>query len=126
MTYDDYNAFCATLPATSHVVQWGGSHVWKVGGKVFAIGGWDDGDEPHITFKVSPIAYEMLQEQPGLRPAPYLASRGLTWIQHYRQDGLSDDDLKAYLSESHRIVAAGLSKKKRRELGLLDEPTSRS
>ncbi|MGH1480621.1 MAG: MmcQ/YjbR family DNA-binding protein [Geminicoccales bacterium] len=126
MTYDDYNAFCANLPATSHVVQWGGSHVWKVGGKVFAIGGWDDGDEPHITFKVSPIAYEMLQEQPGLRPAPYLASRGLTWIQHYQQDGLSDDDLKAYLSESHRIVAAGLSKKKQRELGLLDEPTSRS
>ena len=33
--------FCAALPATSHVVQWGGSHVWKVGGKLFAIGGWD-------------------------------------------------------------------------------------
>ncbi len=40
MTYDEYNAFCAALPATSHVVQWGGSQVWKVGGKVFAIGGW--------------------------------------------------------------------------------------
>jgi predicted DNA-binding protein (MmcQ/YjbR family) len=33
MTCDDYNAFCASLPATTHVVQWGGSHVWKVGGK---------------------------------------------------------------------------------------------
>ncbi len=29
----------ASLPATPHVVQWGGSDVWKVGGKVFAIGG---------------------------------------------------------------------------------------
>ncbi|TIN67870.1 MAG: MmcQ/YjbR family DNA-binding protein, partial [Mesorhizobium sp.] len=23
MTLDDYNGFCASLPATSHVVQWG-------------------------------------------------------------------------------------------------------
>ncbi len=118
MTYDEYNRFCASLPATSHVVQWGGSHVWKVGGKVFAVGGWDDGDEPRITFKVSPIAFEMLQEQPGLRPAPYLASRGMTWIQHYESPGLSDEELKDYLKESHRIVASGLSKKKRAELGL--------
>lgn len=122
MTYDDYNAFCASLPATSHVVQWGGSHVWKVGGKVFAIGGWDDGDEPRITFKVSPIAFEMLKEQPGLRPAPYFASRGMLWIQHYQKPGLSDDDLKGYLGASHRIVASGLSKKKQRELGLWQKP----
>lgn len=118
MTNREYNAFCKTLPATSHVVQWGGSHVWKVGGKVFAIGGWDDGEQPHITFKVSPIAYEMLKDRKGLRPAPYLASRGMKWIQHYGKPGLSEKDLKGYLKESHRIVALGLSKKKRRELGL--------
>ena len=38
MTLAEYNAFCAALPATSHVVQWGGTDVWKVGGKVFALG----------------------------------------------------------------------------------------
>ena len=119
MTYDEYNAFGASLPATTHVVQWGGAHVWKVGGKVFAIGGWDDGDEPHITFKVSTIAFEMLQEQPGLRPAPYLAPRGMKWIQHYKQPGLDDDELRDYIRESHRSVAAGLTKKKKRELGLV-------
>ncbi len=117
MTYEEYNDFCAGLPATSHVVQWGGSHVWKVGGKVFAIGGWGDG-EPAYTFKVSDLAFEILRDQPGLRPAPYLAPRGMKWIQHHAQPGLGDDDLKAYLTESHRIVAAGLSKKKQRELGL--------
>jgi predicted DNA-binding protein (MmcQ/YjbR family) len=100
------------------VVQWGGSHVWKVGGKVFAIGGWDDGQEAHITFKVSGVAYELLQQQPGLRPAPYLASRGMKWIQHYAKPGLADRDLKRYLQESHRIVALGLSKKQRKVLGL--------
>jgi predicted DNA-binding protein (MmcQ/YjbR family) len=118
MTYKEYNAFCKSLPATTYVMQWGGSHVWKVGGKVFAIGGWDDGEEAHITFKVSPIAYEMLKDKRGLRPAPYLASRGMKWIQRYGKPGLSDKDLKGYLKESHRIVALGLSKKKRGELGL--------
>lgn len=118
MTHDEFNEFCRALPTTSYVSQWGGSHVWKVGGKVFAIGGWAD-DQEAYTFKVSDIAYEFLQDQPGLRPAPYLASRGMKWIQHYAKPGLTDADLKDYLQSSHRIVAAGLTKKKQRELGIL-------
>lgn len=117
MTYDDYNAYCASLIATTHVVQWGGAHVWKVGGKVFAIGGWGD-DTPAYTFKVSPLSFEILKEQPGLRPAPYLASRGFSWIQHYAAPGLGDEDLKLYIAESHKLVAAGLTRKKRSALGL--------
>jgi predicted DNA-binding protein (MmcQ/YjbR family) len=122
MTYEKFNAFCRALPATSYVIQWGGSHVWKVGGKVFAIasgreaGGTDR--QPGFTFKVSDVAYEMLQEQPGLRPAPYLASRGLKWIQHFAKPGLSDAALRDYIRQSHAIVAQGLSKKRRAELGL--------
>ena len=118
VTYDEFNAFCGGLPATTYVMQWGGSHVWKVGGKVFAIGGWAD-DEAAYTFKVTEIAYEMLRDQPGLRPAPYLASRGMKWIQHFSEPGLSDADLKDYLRHSHHIVSLGLSKKKQRELGLI-------
>src|SRR5579863_2778459 len=119
MTYQKFNAFCRGLVATTYVMQWGGSHVWKVGGKVFAIGGWQD-DEPSFTFKVSEISYEMLKDEPGLRPAPYLASRGMTWIQHYAKPGLSDGALKDYIRQSHRIVASGLSKKKQRELRLIE------
>jgi predicted DNA-binding protein (MmcQ/YjbR family) len=118
MTQEEFNAFCASLPATSHVVQWGGADVWKVGGKVFAIAGWNDGRTMGVTFKTSEIAFEMLRDQPGLRPAPYLASRGMKWIQHYESPGLNDDDLRAYLQESHRIVSLGLTKKLQRELRL--------
>ena len=118
MTYEEYNGFCRALPATTYVVQWGGAHVWKVGGKVFAIGGWQH-DEPSFTFKVSEIAYEMLKTQPGLRPAPYLASRGLKWIQHYAKPGLNDAELRDYIHQSHAIVAQGLSKKRRIEIGLI-------
>ena len=39
-----YNAFCKSLPHTTHVVQWGDADVWKVGGKVFVIGREEDGE----------------------------------------------------------------------------------
>lgn len=118
MTYDEFNSFCSTLTATTYVVQWGGAHVWKVGGKVFAIGGWADG-QPAYTFKTSDLSFEILKDQPGLRPASYLGSRGFKWIQNYAEPGLNDDDLKDYLIRSHQIVSLGLSKKKQKELGLL-------
>lgn len=118
MTYDQYNKFCRSLPATTHVVQWSGSHVWKVGGKVFAIGGWGQADQPAFTFKVSENNFEVLRDQPGFRPAPYLASRGMKWIQQYDVDDTADEQLKYYLQESHRIVSSGLSKKIQKELGL--------
>ena len=118
MTYEEFNDFCGALTATTHVVQWGGSHVWKVGGKVFAIGGWGDGDRPAFTFKTTELNYHYLEDKPGYRPAPYLASRGMKWIQQHAAPDSDDDELQYYLQDSHRIVALGLSKKKRKELGL--------
>jgi predicted DNA-binding protein (MmcQ/YjbR family) len=121
MTLDEYNAFCASLPATTHVVQWGASHVWKVGGKVFAIASqWDTGPDgpPFVTFKTSEMSFDLLKDQPGCRPAPYLASRGMKWIQRISDATMDDAALRDYLAESHRLVAAGLSRKARAELGL--------
>lgn len=134
MNLEEYNQFCGSLKATSHVVQWGDSTVWKVGGKVFAISSDADrsdsdqdlgdkraGDEIMVTFKTTPEEYEYLIQMPGVRPAPYLASRGFTWAQHFEQPGLDDDELMEQIEESHSIVGAGLSKKKQRELGLLSD-----
>jgi predicted DNA-binding protein (MmcQ/YjbR family) len=42
----------------------------------------------------------------------------MKWIQHYEKPELSDADLKDYLTQSHKIVACGLTKKKQAELGL--------
>jgi len=119
VTIDDYTAFCSRLPHASYVVQWGGAHVWKVAGKVFAIGGWNSGGEGlYVTFKCTPLAFEVLKDMPGLRPAPYLASRGLLWIQRTGAQRLDGAGLRDHLRDSHRIVAAGLPKKVQRELGL--------
>ena len=118
MTYDEFNGFCRNLPATSYISQWGNSHVWKVGGKVFAIGGWEKSDKPAFTFKASELNFEILRDEPGFRPAPYMAARGMKWIQQYDISENSGDQLNYYLTESHRIVSLGLTKKKQKELGL--------
>ena len=118
MTYEKFNDFCSALSATSQVIQWGGTYVWKVGGKIFAIGGWEKANKPAFTFKTSELNYHFLSDQPGYRPAPYLASRGMKWIQQFDVVGTEDDELMYYLKESHRIVSLGLTKRKQKELGL--------
>lgn len=118
MTYDEFNDFCGSLLATSHIIQWGGSDVWKVGGKVFAIGGWEKSDEPAFTFKTAELDFEILKDEPGFRPAPYMASRGMKWIQQYKALKDTDEELKHYLEESHHMVSKGLTKKLQKELGL--------
>ena len=117
MTYEEFDAFRASLPAATFVQQWGGAHVWKVGGKVFAIGGWE-AHGPAFTFKATPLAFELMKDAAGLRPAPYLASRGLKWLQRIDDSSLSDADLLGYLQKSHELVANGLTRAMRRALGL--------
>lgn len=118
MTYQEFNTYCASYMATTHVVQWGNAQVWKVGGKVFAVGGWEKADGPGITFKTSDLNFEFLRHKEFYRPAPYLASRGMKWIQQYGANKELDEELKYYLCESYRLVSLGLSKKKQKELGL--------
>lgn len=117
MTRDEFNTFCGAMKATSHVVQWGNADVWKVGGKLFAICGWHDGGDA-FTFKASDIAYEVLGQEKGIRPAPYLASRGMKWLQVYEVDALSEASLRDHIVMSYDLVVAGMTGKLRAELGL--------
>jgi predicted DNA-binding protein (MmcQ/YjbR family) len=121
MTNPEFNELCKSMPATSHVVQWGGSDVWKVGGKVFAIGVLGKTGRDAFTFKTSEANFDFLSGHPGYRPAPYLASRGMKWIQQYDASASENKELVYYIEESYRIVSSGLSKKKQKELGLNQE-----
>ena len=109
MTRDEFNAFCGAMKVTSHVVQWGNADVWKVAGKVFAVCGWNDGKDA-FTFKAGDIAFEVLQQEPGIRPAPYLASRGMKWLQVHEEGGMSDATLKEHIVMSYDLVVAGMRK----------------
>ena len=84
----------------------------KIGGKVFALLDRDPGE---IWLKVSPMAYELLTELDGIRPAPYFARAG--WVAISAASPLTEDEIKAYITEAHRLVARRLTRKARAELG---------
>ncbi|WP_295893386.1 MmcQ/YjbR family DNA-binding protein [uncultured Vibrio sp.] len=118
MKHGEFNQFCQSFPSTTHVVQWGGADVWKIGGKVFAIGFKGKNQQPAYTFKTSEQNYLFLSEHKGYIPAPYFANRGMKWIQQIETNGDLDEELEYYLSESYRLVCSGLSKRKQKELGI--------
>jgi predicted DNA-binding protein (MmcQ/YjbR family) len=123
VTLDACNAFCAALPHAWRVIQWEDAHVWKIGGgakgKVFAFARAGENGLAQVTFKCSWMSFDLLKEQPGLRPAPYLASRGMSWIQRTGDEWIDDATLQDYIRESFRLVALGLTKAEQRRLGLL-------
>jgi len=117
MDRDEFNAFCAALPATTNVVQWGNASVWKVGGKIFAICSiWGEDSHQKIGFKCSDLSYQILCELDGVVPAPYLARA--KWVQVQEPGALSDDNIRSYIEEAHTIIAGKLTRAKRAELGL--------
>ena len=117
MTREEFDAYCGSFKATTHVVQWGNASVWKVGGKIFAIHStWGEGVHGKICFKCSDLGYQVLREQPGLVPAPYLARA--KWIQVAEPGAMSDADIKANIAAAYRIIAGKLTKAVRAELGI--------
>jgi len=111
VTAQTLEAFCLALPGASVSVQWGNDRVYKVGGKMFAVLGMEAGAEPLLSFKCSEMAFALLLEQEGVRPAPYLARA--KWVQLDRLDRLAPDELAARLTQSHALVVASLPKRLR-------------
>lgn len=117
MTRSEFDSYCNAMTGTSHVVQWGGASVWKVGGKIFALcASVEEEGFARISFKCSDIAFEILPEQDGIIPAPYLARA--KWVQLMDPDAMNDEDIKLHLDAAHAIVASRLTRKIRQELGI--------
>lgn len=112
MTPADFETTALALPAVTHVVQWGGADVFKVGGKIFAILGLGGA----FLIKVSEIAYAALTESGAARPAPYLARA--KWVAFDDLEGLDAAEVAGWLANAHALVAAKLTRAVRRELGL--------
>ena len=120
MTYREIEKFLKSLKHTTMVVQWGDHHVYKIGGKVFAIVGGSGDAEPGLTFKAGEPSFDILTQQRGIIPAPYMARN--KWVTLERLSALKDRELKAYLERSYRMIAAGLTKKLRVSLGFEEAP----
>ena len=90
--------------------------MFKVGGKMFCLIAPPDHSVGRLCFKCPPEHYEALSRADGFRPAPYLARA--KWVALDRLAVLSATETKAYIRRSHAVIAAGLPRKKRAELGL--------
>jgi predicted DNA-binding protein (MmcQ/YjbR family) len=111
-TPEEIEAVALALPAATKVVQWGGSDVYKVGGKVFAVCGLQGG----LAFKVSEIGFVVLTEDGGpARQAPYFAKGHWVIVD---LDDLDAEDVAGWLATAHSLVAAKLTRAARAELGL--------
>ncbi|MCK1733981.1 MmcQ/YjbR family DNA-binding protein [Bradyrhizobium sp. 138] len=116
MSPKTFETRCLRLPAITKVVQWEGTSVFKVGGKMFALDGGFAARSGGYMFKVSNMAYAMLIEHGLARPAPYLARA--KWVQLVSNSALSDAELASYLAQAHALIVAKLTRKARKELGL--------
>jgi predicted DNA-binding protein (MmcQ/YjbR family) len=108
--------FCLTLPAATETVEWEDCHVFKVGGRMFALIRMVGRRFAGLSFKVSPDSFHILTQEPGIVPAPYLARAG--WVALDRLDRLPAGQLKAYIARAHGLIAAKLPRKLQARLGV--------
>jgi predicted DNA-binding protein (MmcQ/YjbR family) len=114
--YLDVEAHCLSLPGAALSIQWGSDHVFKVGGKMFAVMGPPEQRSYTLSFKASDESFHILTHLPGAVPAPYLARAHWVMLEHLRV--LKLREIKAYLTRAHALVAAGLPRKTRQTLGI--------
>jgi predicted DNA-binding protein (MmcQ/YjbR family) len=116
MTPEAFDKACLALPGATLSIQWGNDHVFKVGGKMFAVRGEGVTLGGGISFKASDVAFEVLTETGRARPAPYLARA--RWVHFPELPALDADEVADWLRTAHGLIAARLTRKLRAELGL--------
>jgi predicted DNA-binding protein (MmcQ/YjbR family) len=115
MTPEAFDAAAMALPGATMTIQWGDDHVYKVGGKMFAVLGGAVGRNG-FSFKASDVAFEVLSETGRATPAPYLARA--KWL--HLADLATEDEAEVadWLKTAHALIAAKLTRKARAEIGL--------
>lgn len=109
-----FDRACGEMKAAELVIQWKGSHVWKTGGKMFAVA-WSGARVFACSVKASELARQAYAGQPGIVPAPYLARAG--WLQ-IMDGALPDAEITEMIGVSHMLVVAGMPRKTRAALHL--------
>lgn len=112
---EGFDGFALSLAGVSLVDQWE-SRVAKVGGKVFTLLKLTSPDLHSVVFKCPQESFVVLTGIEGVKQAPHFAKR--QWVCVPREADLSEAELQAYLRRSYVLVATGLTKKIRQELGI--------
>ncbi len=114
MNLEKLREYCLSLPHVTEEVLWGKDLVFKIGGKMFAVIGLDEGPESQFSFKCTPEEFAELTERDGIIPAPYVAR--YHWVAVQKRNALSQAELKRLLKDAYEMVKAKLPKKLRAQL----------
>lgn len=109
----DFDILLSQLPGVTLVDQWD-ARIAKVGGKVFCL--LSDQEPLRLVFKCGEGSFDILTALGGVSQAAYFAKR--QWVAVLEDAPLSHEDLMAYIGRSHGLIAAGLTRKVRAELGI--------
>ena len=117
MTYDDIEGRLLSEPGAVKEMPFGPSAVvFKVGGKMFALVGWDE--EPlRLALKCDPEEAEYLRAAfAAVTPAYHMNKRH--WNDVLLDGSMPPDRLDAMIRHSYELVVKGLKKTDREALGM--------
>ena len=109
-------SLCLSFPGATETIQWGDNRVFKVGGKMFAVTGYDE--DSLYSFKVDDERFLELTDLPGVVPAPYLARA--RWVQVHPECDLPDAEIEFLIGRAYDIVFGKLTKKLQEEIRAAD------
>ena len=103
------------LPGTTIDIKWDHHICLNVGDKMYLITSPDQ-NPIHASVKVSDEKFDTFLEKEGVRIAPYLGR--YKWIEIDDISRFSVCEWEEIVKEAHELIAAKLSLKKRKELGI--------
>lgn len=115
MTLPELQRLAEELPGVTTDIKWEDHLCFNMGEKLFLITAPDQ-VPVSASFKVSAHRFEQLIDREGVIPAPYLAR--YKWVQTDDIERFSHAEWNELVQESYSLIAAGLSAKKRKELGI--------
>lgn len=119
MTEPQLRKLVAGWPGVTLDVKWGDHLVASVDLKMFAMINLPASTRPgHVHFKVDDDLFLALTEQAGIQPAMYLARA--KWITVVEPKRFPQTWYAGSLRRSYELIAGRLSKRRQRELGLLN------
>jgi predicted DNA-binding protein (MmcQ/YjbR family) len=124
MTFDEFRAFCLSLPQATEDVQWGDDLLFRIGKKIFA-SYWLNPEGAHrVTFKCTPERCAELLECEGIDRAPYVGR--YHWIALKDLTVLPAAELRDLVRQSYELVATKVPAARPKPQARKPRPSSRS
>lgn len=112
--HESVDAYCRSLPGAAASSPFGPDNVvYKVGGKMFALLSLDCA---RVNLKCEPARAERLRERSAaVEPGYHMSKRHWNSV-YWDREALAEEEWRAWVRHSYRLVYGGLTAKRRAEL----------